>query len=98
MAEGTKEHPYQLILMDYNMPVVDGLEATRQLTKLLVKRGLNPTNHAESPYICCVSGYTEKQFEEQALAAGMHGYLSKPAGQKDIQQLLEKLGLAKQRD
>ena len=58
-----------LIIMDMQMPQLDGLSATRRIRKL---ESLN------SVPIVAVSAYGADQFREQALAAGCNEYVSTP--------------------
>lgn len=66
MAE---EHRPDVILMDINMPVMDGLEATRQLR---AKPGFEQT-----PIIALTANVMHDVLQK-ALAAGCNGYISKP--------------------
>ena len=68
-----------LILMDIQMPVMDGLEATR-----ILKRD---TTTKDIPVLALTS-YAMKGDEERILEAGCNGYLAKPF---DIQKLLEEV-------
>lgn len=56
-----------LIIMDIQMPELDGLSATRRIRKSL-----------DSVPILAVSAYGADQFREQALAAGCNEYVSTP--------------------
>lgn len=56
-----------LIIMDMQMPELDGLSATRRIRK----------SHDSVP-ILAVSAYGADQFREQALAAGCNEYVSTP--------------------
>ena len=58
-----------LIIMDMQMPQLDGLSATRRIRKL---KSMN------SVPIVAVSAYGADQFREQALAAGCNEYVSTP--------------------
>lgn len=58
-----------LILMDLQMPGIDGLELTRQLRA-------NPT--WDEVTIVALTAYAMKGDEEKALAAGCDGYITKP--------------------
>jgi two-component system cell cycle response regulator DivK len=59
----------RLILMDLQLPGMDGLELTRQLKSDPLHRGIS---------IIAVTAYAMKGDEERALAAGCDGYMSKP--------------------
>ena len=65
--------------MDYSMPLIDGIETTERIIEYMKKRGLDVLNLNESPYICCLSAYTDQAYIDKALQAGMHDYMTKPA-------------------
>jgi PAS domain S-box-containing protein len=73
-----REKQYQAVLMDMQMPVMDGLEATRMI------RG---TLKNDVPIIALTAA-TKKEDEAQVLAAGMNDFLPKPL---DVKLLREKL-------
>jgi two-component system cell cycle response regulator DivK len=68
VAKAVSESPH-LVLMDIQMPVLDGYEATRQIKAL---PGL-----AATPIIA-VSSFAMKGDEEKARASGCDGYVTKP--------------------
>ena len=74
-----------LILMDLNLPIIDGLEATRQIKA-------NPKT--EKIPIIAVSAFAMYDDRDKALAAGCDGYFSKPVDFHElrvrIQGMLEK--------
>lgn len=70
---------YTLILMDIRMPVMGGLEASREI------RGMK-TLYAEEIPIIALSANAFSEDIDQALQSGMNGYLSKPI---NVQKLLE---------
>ncbi|MEM7650811.1 MAG: response regulator [Pseudomonadota bacterium] len=77
---------FACILMDWEMPEMDGLETVRSIRANQVEDGW--------PYIPIIAFTSNKQpgDEEQCLAAGMDGYLSKdlffPKWRKELQQKL----------
>ena len=86
-VERIKEAPagtYDLILMDVQMPVMDGYEATRQI------RGLEDPKKAGIPIVAV----TANAFEEDrnaAMQAGMNGHLAKPYDIPAIMETLQQL-------
>ncbi len=68
VAKARSERP-DLILMDIQMPVLDGYEATRQIKAL--------TGLAATPIIA-VSSFAMKGDEEKARTSGCDGYVTKP--------------------
>lgn len=74
---------YSLILMDCQMPEMDGYEATLSIRKEEMKRG----GHIP---IIAMTASAMKGDRETCLASGMDDYLSKPVGQAELFALLEK--------
>ena len=62
---------YDLVLMDIQMPEMDGLEATRHI------RNMQDTKKASIPIVALTANLL-KGDGDQYLAAGMNGFLSKP--------------------
>ena len=92
---GCQSKPYRLIFMDYSMPILDGIQTTRLIQQLMVDRGLDPNNINECPYICCLSAYVEDSYVENALSAGMHNFMTKPASPFNVKILLSSLNILK---
>lgn len=90
---GRQLKPYKLIFMDYSMPIMNGLETTKEIVKAVKERGLDPKNFNESPYICCLSAYEEQNFVDKAMNAGMHNFMTKPAQHSDLRLLLAALNM-----
>ncbi len=67
---------YDLILMDISMPRMDGIEATRA-----IRAGNGPSR--STPVIALTANAVQESVE-QALAAGMNNYLSKPIRRADL--------------
>jgi signal transduction histidine kinase/CheY-like chemotaxis protein len=66
-----KERPFDLVLMDMQMPEMDGLEATRQIRKLEA----DTSRHLP---VIAVTANAMTDHRDQCLEAGMDGFLSKP--------------------
>ena len=77
IAEYQNQRP-DLILMDCNMPIMDGFEATRHIRKLE-----HQTNQPRTPIIA-VTAHAFEHIRQDCLAAGMDEHLSKPF---DLHQL-----------
>jgi signal transduction histidine kinase len=70
-VQAWEQAAFDLVLMDMQMPGLDGLQATRQIRQ---------REHARGPRtpILALTANAMKVHEEECLAAGMDGYLSKP--------------------
>ncbi len=79
--EQLEKSPYSLVLMDLEMPVMNGIDAARAIRA------------SGKPYkdipIIALTGHTEAENKLESLDAGMNGYLSKPISLGD---LLKSLG------
>lgn len=77
----------RLILMDIQLPGMDGLELTRRLKADPAMRGV---------VILGLTAYAMKGDEERILAAGCDGYISKPIDTRRLpSQVAEYLGVAR---
>jgi CheY-like chemotaxis protein len=70
---------FDAILMDLQMPVMDGLEATRA-----IRRG-GPNRHTRIIGLTAAAG---PEFERQCREAGMNDYLSKPVQRDQLGQAI----------
>jgi signal transduction histidine kinase/ActR/RegA family two-component response regulator len=73
---------YGVILMDMQMPVMDGCTATEEIRKMN-----RPDAASVQVFACTANNFTEDR--ERAEKCGMNDFLSKPI---DVRELLEKLG------
>ena len=75
-----------VILMDVQMPEMDGFEATREIRKLEARSG----SHGHMPIIAMTAFATEGD-RERCLEAGMDDYVSKPISASKLFQAIEAL-------
>lgn len=75
----------KLILMDCNMPKMDGYQCTALIKQYYKEIGL------EQPYIIAVSGHIEQQYVQRALDAGMDTVIGKPARLPEVQAALKNI-------
>ena len=76
-VEAVERDPYDLILMDRQMPVMDGLDATRQICRRYPET-------SKRPRIIALTADAMEEDRERFLQAGADAYLSKPIRTKDL--------------
>jgi PAS domain S-box-containing protein len=77
-----RERGFDLVLMDIQMPVMDGVEATRRIR---TDAGLKSVSGIP---IIAMTAYAMSGDREKFLAAGMNGYVAKPVGLKELQSAM----------
>ena len=77
-----KKNKYDLILMDIQMPVMDGIEAT------LLIRAEERKKHLKEIKIFAMTANALKGYKEMLLSKGMNAYISKPFKSKELQYLI----------
>jgi two-component system, sensor histidine kinase and response regulator len=83
--EALTQNTFDLVLMDLQMPFMDGLEVTRTIRKA------EALTKAHVP-IVALTAHAMKGDHERCLAAGMDAYLSKPIHPADLLNMLETYG------
>jgi two-component system cell cycle response regulator DivK len=73
-----------LIVIDLNMPVVDGLEAIKEIRRLEAP--------GEQVPIVCITAFDVYGMKEAALETGCNTYLSKPLDMEELDRALKGLG------
>ncbi|MDB9375683.1 response regulator [Nodularia sphaerocarpa] len=71
--------PYDLVLMDCQMPILDGLETTKEIRRRLHRQ----------PVIIAMTANAMKEDEQNCLDAGMNDYLSKPVNKEKLAAVLQ---------
>lgn len=79
-----REKPYDLILMDVQMPIMDGYEAARKI------RGLSDTSKAAIP-IYAMTADTFAEDVTKCLENGMNGHLAKPIDMDKLLAILKQI-------
>jgi CheY-like chemotaxis protein len=85
VLEALQRQHYDVILMDVQMPEMDGLEATRAIHEAWPAE--------QRPRIVAMTANAMQGDREECLAAGMDDYLTKPIQVNALQQALERAGL-----
>ncbi|KAJ5672088.1 hypothetical protein N7507_001215, partial [Penicillium longicatenatum] len=76
------DQPYDFILMDISMPVMDGLEATTRIREHEREKGL------QSSWIIAITAVASNDIQEAALKAGVNDYLIKPLSLDKLRELI----------
>jgi PAS domain S-box-containing protein len=71
---------YDVVLMDVQMPEMDGLETTKRIRK----------SEACQPYIIAMTAHAMKGDREVCLEAGMDDYVSKPVRMEELREAIER--------
>ena len=87
MAARAAGRPYDLVLMDVQMPGMDGLEATRRIRAIEATRHGGEMMPASPIFALTANAYAEDR--EACLAAGMDGLLVKPLDRERLRDALE---------
>ena len=79
VLQALERQSYDLILMDVQMPEMDGLEATKEIRKLWPSGG---------PRIVALTAHAIAGDREKCLGVGMDGYLCKPINMEELKAVL----------
>ncbi len=81
-VEAVRKGSFDLILMDVQMPVMDGLQATREIRLLESRTGLRTP-------IIAMTAHAMPTDRQRCLASGMDEYLAKPIRANDLAQMID---------
>ncbi len=106
VLKALEKEPYDIVLMDIQMPVMDGYEATRRIRELELKAQqvkLNETNSEDLSGskirfskrsvripIIAMTAHAMKGDREKCIAAGMDDYTTKPINPEELLEKIEK--------
>ncbi len=83
--EAVQRQPYDVVLMDVQMPEMDGLEATRRIRREL--------DASKQPRIVAMTASAMQEDRDACQSAGMDDYVSKPVRVKELVDALSKCQL-----
>ncbi len=83
-VQAVASRPYDLVIMDVQMPVMDGLEATRRIRRLP-----STVSHSSLPIIAMTANAIQGD-RSKCLEAGMDDYVSKPVSPQGLAEVLGK--------
>ncbi len=86
LAAEQDDKPFDLVLIDWNMPGMDGIETAGRIDQ-------DPRLAAKIPKIIMVTAYAREDVVAEAMAAGFEGFLTKPVLQSSLlDTIMEVLG------
>jgi CheY-like chemotaxis protein/HPt (histidine-containing phosphotransfer) domain-containing protein len=83
--EAIERQPYDLVLMDVQMPEMDGLEATRRIVERWARD--------DRPWIVAMTAEAMQGDRERCIEAGMDDYLTKPIRPRELAAAIERAPL-----
>ena len=83
-VEASAAQPFDLVLMDVQMPEMDGITATQAIREREARTG-------EHVPIVALTAYARQDDRDQCLEAGMDGYVSKPVNMERLYSAVEEL-------
>lgn len=82
--EAIKANPYDLVLMDCEMPVLDGFQATQQLREWEASTGCPRTP------VIALTAHIFSEHRERARESGMDGHMAKPVEMSQLREVVER--------
>ena len=89
-VQAVSSTPYDVVLMDVQMPELDGLGATTRIRTELPS--------SRQPRIVAMTASALAEDQERCLAAGMDDFLSKPVRREELAAALQRAAVARDRD
>jgi two-component system, sensor histidine kinase and response regulator len=87
LKKASEDQPFELVIMDWQMPGMDGIEASRRIKK--------STDLSRIPAIVMVTAYGREEAMQQAEAVGLEGFLLKPVSASTLfDAIMQALGEA----
>lgn len=83
--------PFSFVLMDINMPVMNGFESTRHI------RAFERDNESSPTRVIDLTGLASVQAQEEAFGSGVDLFLTKPVRLKELMKIMGNSGLREQK-
>lgn len=80
-----RQNKYDLIMMDLHMPVMDGMEASRQ-----IRTFEKETNSSHRVFMIALSASSVSEIKDECLANGMDDFMEKPFKETELRNILAK--------
>ena len=90
-VEAVRQKDYDLVLMDLEMPEMDGLTATQTIHQEWVAQGERALRMC--PWIVALTAYATQEDRERCREVGMNGYLTKPIRLPELERTLNQCGM-----
>ncbi|MBC8123556.1 MAG: response regulator, partial [Gemmatimonadaceae bacterium] len=87
VLEAIEHFPYALVLMDCQMPEMDGYEATCEIRR---REQIQPASSCRRTSIVAVTANAMPSDRERCIKAGMDDYITKPIKQEDLVAILKR--------
>ncbi|KAF8150767.1 hypothetical protein B0H34DRAFT_801693 [Crassisporium funariophilum] len=88
-----QEGPFDVVLLDLSMPVLDGVGATKEIRRI-EKDLKEQSSDAHRSRILALTGMSSLEDKRRAFDAGVDGYLVKPVAFKTLDDMFHKLGVS----
>ncbi|KAL4498633.1 hypothetical protein ABPG72_019751 [Tetrahymena utriculariae] len=89
ILNGNKQSQIKLIVMDINMPVMNGIQATIQINSIMNQLKQQNTDFLETNIVAC-SSYDDYDTKQECMNAGMISYISKPCNKEQLTHIIQK--------
>lgn len=83
--EKYKQETYDLILMDIQMPIMSGIEATKEIRKIEKEKQIEPIK------IIAITAFALDNKREECMAAGMDNFLAKPFKPNQLINMIDQI-------
>ncbi|KAK7454471.1 hypothetical protein VKT23_011227 [Stygiomarasmius scandens] len=91
----SKEGPFDVVLLDLSMPVLDGIGATAEIRQIETDFSTQrDESHGRHSRILALTGMSSLEDKRRAFEAGVDGYLVKPVAFKTLDEMFHKLGIS----